>query len=108
MLSKLDFSGGPAPAGGLYAYEQQQRLFRPSSRPLMQPYAAFSGGQLVTIALQNLIASYLAGPLIRGVSGALREGAERDAREEVDAAIAAYCAARPDRADIQLCTAPVP
>ncbi len=30
--------------------------------------------------------------------------AERAARVEVDQAIADYCAARPDRAQIQLCT----
>ncbi len=45
MMSKLDFTSGPAPAGGLYAYEQQRQLFKPSSRPLQQPYAAYSGGE---------------------------------------------------------------
>jgi hypothetical protein len=103
MLSKLDFKGGPAPAGGLYGYEQQQRLFRPTDRPLMQPYAAFSGGELITIALENLILKYLGGRIVDAISGAQRSSAERAAREEVDQAIATYCAARPDRAEIQLC-----
>jgi hypothetical protein len=96
MLSRLDFSGGPAPAGGLYGY-------KPGDRPLMQPYAAFSGGEFATIAIQNLIARYLAGPVIGAIGDAIHAGAERAAREEVDQAIADYCAARSDRAQIQLC-----
>lgn len=104
MLSKLDFRGGPVPAGGLYSFEQQQRLFKPTSRPLMQPYAAYNGGQFATVALENLLGQYLAGPLIKTVTTAARTRAEREARDEVDQEIAAYCAARPDRAQIQLCT----
>jgi hypothetical protein len=94
------------PAGGLYGFEQQRRLFNPTDRPLQQPYAAFSGGELITIALENLIAKYLGGPLINAVSQAERNRAERAAREEIEREIAAYCAARPDRADIQICTTP--
>jgi hypothetical protein len=106
LLKKLDFKSGPAPAGGLYGFEQQRRLFSPTDRPLQQPYAAFSGGELITIALENLIAKYLGGRAISAVSAAERGHAERAAREEVDREIAAYCAARPDRADIQLCMTP--
>ena len=106
IMSKLDFKSPPAPAGGLYGYEQQRRLFNPTDRPLMQPYAAFSGGEFLTIALENLIGRYLGGRLINAVSAAERERAERRAREEVDSAIADYCAARPDRDNIQLCTTP--
>jgi hypothetical protein len=104
LLKKLDFKSGPTPAGGLYGFEQQRRLFNPTDRPLMQPYAAFNGGELITIALENLIAKYLGGRALDAVSAAERSRAERAAREEVDREIAAYCAARPDRADIQLCT----
>ena len=105
MLSKLDFKSGtgPTPAGGVYGYEQQRRLFNPVDRPLAQPYAAFSGGELITIAIENLIARFLGERLVNGISEAERARAERAAREEVDQAIAAYCAARPDRAQIQLC-----
>jgi hypothetical protein len=106
LLKKLDFKSGPAPGGGLYGFEQQRRLFNPTDRPLQQPYAAFSGGELITIALENLIAKYLGGRAIGAVSAAERSHAERAAREEVDREIAAYCAARPDRADIQLCMTP--
>jgi hypothetical protein len=108
MLSKLDFKhlSGPVPAGGLYGYEQQQRLFNSVDHPLVQPYAAFSGGELITIAIENLIARYFGGRIVNAVTDAERARAERAAREEVDKAIADYCAARPDRADIQLCMSP--
>jgi hypothetical protein len=104
LLKKLDFGSGPAPAGGLYAYEQQRRLFSPTDRPLMQPYAAYNGGEFITIALENLIAKYLGGRVLNSLSDWERARAERAAREEVDREIAAYCASRPDRADLELCT----
>ena len=108
MLSKLDFKhlNAPAPAGGLYGYDQQQRLFNSVDHPLVQPYAAFSGGELITVAIENLIARYLGGRIVNGVSDFERARAERAARQEVDQAIADYCAARPDRSDIQLCISP--
>lgn len=106
LLSKLDFRGGPAPAGGLYAYEQQRRLFNPTSRPLQQPYAAFSGGELITIAIENLLGRYLGGRLWEALTSAERARAEAQAREEVETAVSEYCAARPDRDEIQLCTTP--
>jgi hypothetical protein len=105
MLSKLDFSHlkAPAPAGGLYGYDQQQRLFNPVDHPLSQPYAAFSGSELITVAIENLIARYVGGRLVNGISDFERARAERAARQEVDKAIADYCAARPDRTDLALC-----
>jgi hypothetical protein len=108
MLSKLDFSHlkAPAPPGGLYGYDQQQRLFNPVDHPLAQPYAAFSGSELITVAIENLIARYLGGRLVNGISDFERARAERAARQEVDKAIADYCAARPDRTDLQLCASP--
>jgi hypothetical protein len=104
ILSKLDFTSGPAPAGGLYGYEQQRRLFNPTDHPLQQPYAAFSGGELITIAIENLIAKYLGGRVLNALTSAERARAEAQAREEVDQAIADYCTARSDRDEIQLCT----
>jgi hypothetical protein len=106
IMSKLDFRSGPAPAGGLYGFEQQRRLFNPTDRPLQQPYAAFSGGELITIAIENLMVRYLGGRALNAVSAAERSHAEAQAREEVDQAIAEYCAGRTDRADIKLCNSP--
>lgn len=106
IMSKLDFKSGPAPAGGLYAYEQQRQLFKPSSRPLQQPYAAYSGGEFFTIAIENLLRVYLGDKLKNGLAARSRQRDEAGAREEVDQAIADYCASRPDRYDIQLCINP--
>src|SRR5262245_66411387 len=63
LLSKLDFKHlkAPAPPGGLYGYDQQRRLFNPVDNPLVQPYAAFSGSELITVAIENLIARYVGG-----------------------------------------------
>ena len=85
------------------AADNQQRLFRPADYPLMQPYAAFNGGELVTIAIQNLIARYLGKPLVNSLTNASHARAERAAKEEVDRGIADYCASRPDRWAILLC-----
>jgi hypothetical protein len=106
IMSKLDFKSGPAPAGGLYAYEQQRQLFKPSSRPLQQPYAAYSGGEFFTIAIENLLRVYLGDKLKDGWNARARTRDESQAREEVDQAIADYCAGRPDRYQIQLCIDP--
>ena len=103
ILKRLDFKSGPAPAGGLYGYEQQRRLFNPVDHPLMQPYAAFSGGELITIAIENLIGRYLGRPLVSALTDANHARAERAAKDEVDRNIAEYCASRPDRWNITLC-----
>lgn len=106
LMKKLDFKSGPAPAGGLYSYEQQRRLFNPTDRPLQQPYAAFSGGELITIAIENLIGRYIASRAGNAISSAVRSHAESDARKEVDQAVEEYCAQRRDRYEMQLCNGP--
>ncbi len=100
FLSKMEVNTGPVPAGGLYGYEQQRRLFSPTSRPLAQPYAAFSGGELITIALQNILGRYLIDKLVNATSSHDAQAA----REEVALEILAYCGSRPDRARIAICT----
>jgi hypothetical protein len=74
-------------------------------RPLAQPYAAFSPGELITIAVENLIFKYLGGRLAETVSSAERARAEAAARREVSTAIEKYCAADPERAKrLSICT----
>jgi hypothetical protein len=90
-----DFKVGPVPAGGLYAYEQQRVLSNKVDQPLTQPYAAFSGGELVTLAIQGLLFKYLGQQVIDGVADAQRAADEAAARETVMKAIQAYCAAQP-------------
>jgi hypothetical protein len=108
MLASLNFKAGPVPAGGLYMAEQQRLMFNPVDRPLMQPFAAFSQGELLTILIENLVGKYLAGRAVEAISKFERARAEANAREEVRAAVAQYCNAQPNAgAGIQICeTAP--
>jgi hypothetical protein len=96
LLATLNFKTGPTPAGGIYMYEQQRQMFNPVDRPLMQPYAAFSPGQLLTILIENLVGRYLGGKAIDAVSKMERARAEANAKEEVRAAVAQYCNAQPN------------
>jgi hypothetical protein len=105
ILSKLQVQSGPAPLGGLYAYEQQQMLSNKTDRPLQQPYAAFSGGELITLAIEGLVQRLLGGKILSAFTNAQRAGAERAAREEVAQAIADYCDVQPDGgSSLHLCT----
>ena len=105
ILSKLEVRKAFVPSGGLYAYEQQQQLSNKTDRPLQQPYAAFSGGELITLAIEGLMQRYLGGKIVNGISNAQRASAEREARQEVAQAIAEYCDARPDGGQsLHLCT----
>jgi len=81
---------GPQVAGGIYAYEQYERVFPRINNPLAQPYGAFTTGQVATLAVEALIEKYVAEKMAKVVGAALREQAERDAREEVARALAEY------------------
>jgi hypothetical protein len=96
--------GGYTPGGGLYGFEQQRQMFPAVDNPLRQPYAAFSGGELLTILIENLVGKYLGGRAIDAVSNAERTRAEAAAKEEVRSAVAQYCAAQPSGgAGLQIC-----
>ncbi len=106
VLNTLDFKlkGIVKPPGGLYAYQQQQVIGNKTSNPLGQPYAAFSGGELITLAVQALAQRYLGGKIGSAISGAARSYAERAAEREVAQAIAEYCSAQPDSGEsLHLC-----
>ena len=95
LFAKIKFDApGPQVAGGIYAYEQNQRLIPPINNPLVQPYAAFSSGQLATLGVEALIEKFVAEKMAHLVGPALRAQAEREAREEVARALTAYWAAR--------------
>jgi len=94
----------PVPAGGIYMQEMQRQWWPSVDNPLMQPYAAFNQGQLLTILTENLVGKYLAGRAVNAVTSAERAYAENAAREDVRQAIAEYCAAQPSQgAGIQIC-----
>jgi hypothetical protein len=109
ILSTLDFSSGPRPAGGLYASEMQRVMFPSVSNPLRQPYAAFSQPELLTIILENLAGRYLASKLVGAVTANDKAAAEAAARDELRRVIAEYCAGQPNQgAGIKICTDPPP
>ena len=95
LLAKIKFDNpGPPVAGGIYAYDQFQRLFPRIDNPRVQPYAAFSTGEIITLGIEGLVEKYVAEKMAHVVGTALREQAEREAREEVARSLAAYWAAR--------------
>src|SRR5207244_8082757 len=87
LLGSLNFKAGPVPAGGVYMYEQQRQMFNPVDHPLMQPFAAFNQGELLTLLIENLVGKYLGGKAINAISKAERARAESVAREEVRVAV---------------------
>jgi hypothetical protein len=105
LLASLTFKSGPTPAGGVYMFEQQRVMFNPVDHPLMQPYSAFSGNELMTILVENLVGKYLGGKLVSTVSKAERARAEAAARDEVNAAVTEYCNAQPNAGEgLQICS----
>ena len=105
LLATLNFKTGPTPAGGIYMQEQQRVMFNPVDKPLMQPYAAFGQGQLLTILIENLVRHYLADKIGNAISKSERARAEAQARDEVRAAVGEYCNAQPNLgAGLQICS----
>jgi hypothetical protein len=105
LLATLNFKSGPTPAGGVRMQEQQRVVFNPVDHPLMQPYAAFGQGQLLTILIENLVRHYLADKVGEAISKSERARAEAQARDEVRAAVGEYCNAQPNLgAGLQICS----
>jgi hypothetical protein len=90
----LNFKTGPTPAGGIYMAEQQRVMFPSVDNPLVQPFAAFNQGELLTILVENLVGKYLAGRAVDSISRAERARAEAAAKEEVRTAVEEYCNAQ--------------
>ena len=105
LLATLNFKAGPVPAGGVYMYEQQRQMFNAVDRPLMQPFAAFNQGELLTILVENLVRKYLGDRVVDAVSKTERAHAEAAAKEEVRSAVEQYCNAQPNAgAGFQICS----
>jgi hypothetical protein len=96
LIASLNFKSGPVPAGGVYMQEQQRIMFPAVDNPLVQPFAAFSQSELLTILIENLVGKYLGGKAMNAISKADRARAEAAAREEVRAAVEQYCNAQPN------------
>jgi hypothetical protein len=101
-----DVKGVYVPPEGIYMQEtERQWALALAENPLLeQPYASFSGGQIVAITVENVVGRLLAGPAMRALSKAQRAAALSAAREEVRAAVAQYCTAQPGHGSgIQIC-----
>jgi hypothetical protein len=87
----------PPPPGGIHAYEQQRMALSAIDRngTRMEPFATFSGAELVTLAVEGLARRYLGGLALDAVADLERARAEAAAREEVALAIRQYCVAQP-------------
>jgi hypothetical protein len=96
LIASLNFKPGPIPAGGVYMQEMQRVMFPSVDNPLVQPFAAFNQGELLTILIENLVGKYLGGKALSAISKAERARAEAAAREEVRTAVAEYCNAQPN------------
>lgn len=109
LLATIKVTSGPVPPGGALAFEMQRIMHPPNAQPLMQPYAAFSTSELLTIAIENLAGRYLVGRAMESITAAERERAEQAARDEVRAAMADFCASQPNRgASLVSCMAAPP
>jgi len=105
LLATLNFKSGPTPAGGVRMQEQQRVMFNPVDHPLMQPYAVFGQGELLTILVENLVRHYLADKVGSAISKSERARAEAQARDEVRTAVGEYCNAQPNLgAGLQICS----
>jgi hypothetical protein len=103
LFRSLEMKMGPAPPGGLYGYEQQRMLFNPTDHPLSQPYAAYSSGELITLAIEGLVGRWVMDAAKNGMSSGEKKRAEKHAREEITRAISQFCAEQPDRSHFQIC-----
>jgi len=100
----------PPPPGGVYGYEHQRIAMAALDRDRMEPYAAFSGPEFLTLAIEGLVAKYLGGRALNAVTDLERARAEAAAREEATRAIRQYCVAKPGYGEgIRICSdAPQP
>jgi hypothetical protein len=96
LMDKIKFEGGSGPevAGGRTNYELQRLLFPPVDNPLVQPYAGFSTGEVLTLGAEALAEKFIIQKMSHVFSDILRSQSEREAREEVARNLAAFQAAQ--------------
>ena len=107
LIANLKFESGPVIPGGRAMFEQQQRLFPSVDHPLVQPYAAFTQGELMQVLVTSLMERYFADRVVHSITAAERSRAEAAARAEVNRAVQEYCAAQPQGGyGIRICMSP--
>jgi hypothetical protein len=105
LVASMDFKTTRAQAGGLYWEEVWRQMWPSVDNPLVQPYAAYSQSELLTIATEVVAGSYLIHEAANAMRKYARANAESAARDEVRQAILDFCAAQPDQgAGIQICS----
>ena len=95
LFEAKDYSQEPVPPGGLYAFEQQRLLNPPNRRPMAQPWAAFTSGELAQVAATSILTELLSRYFTQGFQNAVRSYDQEVARREVERAIGDYCASHP-------------
>lgn len=110
LLSTIDFQGtkpGPVPFGGVYGYETQRVMMSSiNGGEMMQPYAPFSGGELLQLAFEALLKKYLGWRALDAITAADKARAANAAKAEVARAIVQYCDGLPGKgAGVGICTA---
>jgi hypothetical protein len=72
----------------------------------MQPYAPFSGGELLQLAFEGLLKKYLGWRALDAITAADKARAATAAKAEVARAIVQYCDGLPDKGTgVGICTA---
>jgi hypothetical protein len=95
----------PPPPGGVYGAEHLRIARSALGRERMEPYATFSGPEMITLAIEGFIAKYLGGQALSALSDAEQARAKAAAREEAARAVRLYCAAQPGYgAGIPICS----
>jgi hypothetical protein len=95
LMESIKFdTGGPVVPGGRDAYDQQQRLFPRIDNPRVQPYGAFSTGEILTLGVEAFVENYVAQKVAHVFGDTLRAQAEREARDEVTRSLAGFWAAQ--------------
>ena len=99
MRSKLEVTEvdtRPPPPGGVYGYEHQRIAMAALDRDRMEPYAAFSGSEFVTLAVEGLLIE-VSRRRGRGMRSPISSGARRSrcARRSRRARSAQYCVQQP-------------
>jgi hypothetical protein len=97
LMDKIKFEGGGGPevAGGRTNYDMQRVLFPPVDNPLVQPYAAFNTGEVLTLGAEAIVEKLVIDKMAHVFGNMLRAQAEREAREEVARNLASLQAAQP-------------
>ena len=109
LVASLDFRSGPVPAGGSTRLRCSASCSRRCRTRFVSRYAAFNQPELLTILIQTIAGTYLAGRAASAITNAEQAAAEEAARQELRRTIVVSAPpSRTNGAGIEICTAPPP